>query len=213
MIRTLLAFTIMGASAAADPLSDVAGDYVVVDLRRATGVSSPASPLPEDAIGSQVSVSKHGFQTRGLGCESWKTELLDDAGTLTEDPNLADAFPFHPEIGDRPASVAFRLLCEGEYFATFAQTDPRILVMTLANATVNAVLEKPLAPDAYQILEQRLADMKFLSGTPDAQEDAAADEAIRQYYAYRLRRGDMPLPLRPARSAALLTRLGLTADR
>lgn len=209
MLKHTLISMILTTSAMAQPLPEISGTYTVVDLRRASDVASPAMPFPEDAIGQSVTISEDGFAADGLGCDSWQAEPIENPAMLTDDPLLADAFPFDPDTGDRPTAVAFRLLCEGEYIATLAQTDPRVLVMTLANEAVNAVMEMPLAPGSYLRLEQELADMKFLSAEPDGQSDEIADEAIRQYYAYRLQRGDMPLPRRPARSAALFAGMGV----
>lgn len=209
MLKHALILTFLGTVSAADPLTKISGHYTVVDMRRAAGVASPDIAFPDDGIGKSVSISKDRFAADGLGCDAWETQKLGDATTLTDDPLLADAFPVDPDTGERPAPVAFRLLCEGEYFATFAQTDPRILVMTLANEAVNAVMEMPLSPENYRRLEEKLAEMKFLFAEPDGQPDADADEAIRRYYAYRLQRGYMPLPLRPARSAALLAGMGV----
>lgn len=208
MLKSMLFPVVFATSAMAQPLPDISGTYVVVDMRRASDVAAPAAPFPDDAMGKSITISKDGIAADGLACDAWQREPLENPAMLTDDPLLGDAFPFDPDTGDRPQAVAFRLLCEGEYFATLAQTDPRILVMTLANETVNMVMEVPLSPERYLRLEEKLADMKFLSAAPDGEPDDTADEAIRQYYAYRLQRGDTVLPRRPARSAALLAGMG-----
>ncbi len=197
-------------------LSGFAGDYVIVDARRASDVAAPAS-LPSAAadspIGQTVSFTRDGIEMEGLGCDAWRIDPEDTTPNFIEtDPNLVD-LTLEPadapkSRGDQRNYASFAVTCEDEFFAAFHRIDDRVIIWPSQNSSVNLVLEKTMPPVKIKAYQAQLKSMKLYSGELTGELDAATLAASRRWYEYRANLSDdHPVPARPAITENLLDTL------
>lgn len=210
-----LALAAGSASADGIALAEFAGRYESVDLRRSSTVAGGPAPMVDmqDAIGQVVEVSEDTIRAEGLDCERWTVDRAEGADLFASDPILSDLHLPRPGGEPAPAGELFTLECEGEYVSTIYRAGPRVLVATLRNEALYLVLERPLTGTQIGRLRTHLAETKFLSGDAADPEGTGPGEqtltALREWYRYRQPDQDLPVPRRPAITAALLAGTGV----
>ncbi|GJL94846.1 MAG: hypothetical protein DHS20C05_12510 [Hyphococcus sp.] len=200
-------------SAQLEKLSGFAGEYVIVDARRASDVAAPAAPGSETPIGKSINFTQHGVEMEGIACEDW---LIIPARVpvvyVDSDPNLTDLTlaPTDSPLtsGDQQVHAGFTVLCEKQRVMKLHRVDDRVLVMPWANSTVNLILERPLSTIQIKAYQAQLKSMKFYDGALTGELDEATLRASRAWYEHRAMLDDtQPIPARPAITENLLDAL------
>lgn len=211
------AFFIASAPAHAD-LSTFAGDWTIVDFRRAQDVAAPAFALDDtaQALGQVIHVTPDDIVIDGLGCDAWHLGPVQAAGSFAHDPILAD---LHIGPNDAPHSAGDArigqvqtLLCEDERVSTIYRPGPRTVVATLRNSSLYMVLERPLTAPELTRLQAHLIDVKFLTPPASGELDPATLGALRDWYRYRQPDPDLPVPDRVVLTRNLLDGTGVWDD-
>lgn len=199
-------------------LSALAGDWVVVDFRRAQHVAAPAFDLGAltEGLGQSVTVTADDIALPGLGCDDWQLGDPQEPGAFAEDPILADLRlpPNDPpqSAGDARTGTVWALSCEGEPVTTLYQAEPRSLVATLQNSSTYMVLERPLGPDELTRLQTHLITTHFMEPPASGALDATTLAATREWYRYRQTDTDLPVPARIVITRNLLDGTGVWDD-
>ncbi len=185
-------------------LSGFAGQYIIVDARRASDVSLPAQPGLEIPIGKSVNFTRNGIEMEGASCDDWRIDRADGPIVIVEsDPNLVD-IRLGPNdgpnsAGDQQVHAGFEMICDGEPFGLLHKVDDRVLVMPWANSAINLILEKPLPTTRIKAYQAQLKSMKFYDGALTGELDDATLRASRAWYEYRANLNEtQPIPARPA---------------
>jgi len=199
-------------------LSGFAGEYVIVDARRASDVAAPASFSETYPIGQVVVFDRDGLNMDGVSCENWIIEPTEEPVIFVEsDRNLID-LTLGPtdspnSAGDQQVHAAFIVYCEGEHFGRLHKVDDRILVMPWSNSSVNLILERRLSAIQIKVFQSQLKSMKFYNGELTGELDTATLEASRAWYEYRAAPTDTdPIPGRPAITENLLDGLRVLSE-
>lgn len=198
-----------------EQLSGFAGEYVVVDVRRASDVSSPLNPMDETPLGKIIRFTVHGIEFEGVSCDEWSvTPSEEGVIPIEQDPLLVDlklgAVDSPKSRGDQQEHQSFHIVCEGEVFSPLHKVDDRVLVMPWENSSLNLILERPLTELQTKTYQMQLKSMKFYSGDITGELDAATLKASRVWYRYRADLDDqMAVPARPAMTENLLDGLGV----
>jgi hypothetical protein len=198
-------------------LAGFAGEYVIVDARRASDVAAPLQPMSDNPIGETIRFHKDGIDIAGLSCDSWRIEARDLATIpIAQDPVLSDLMlaPIDGDKsrGDQRENTAFDLLCEQEVVGQIHKVDDRTLVLPWQNSSLNLILERPLPDVQIKTYQAQLKSMKFYDGDLTGELDSATLSASRAWYSYRADES-LPIPLRPAITENLLDGLGVLHDR
>lgn len=207
----------LAPAAQADVLSEMAGLYRLVDLRRNGTVAAPApppgAPAPAPAMGIPVEIGPGPFTLNGVTCAAWTVAPAEGAALFQGDPVLADLHlgPNAPPAtrGDSRIGTLHRLSCGGAYVTTLYRAGPRVFVATRDNETVYAIYERPLSPAQIARLQRHLRDTKVLTGGADGVLDGATIAALRRWLEGRQDDPALPLPARPAITANLLDGTGV----
>lgn len=203
-------------SSALANLAGFAGEYVIVDARRASDVAAPLQPLSDDPIGDSVTFHKDGIDIAGISCDVWRIERRNEATLpFAQDPVLSDLIlePVDSDKsrGDQRENTAFDILCEQEVVGQIHKVDDRVLVMPWQNSSINLILERPLSEVQVKAYQAQLKSMKFYDGDVTGEMDAATLAASRAWYSYRADQS-LPIPLRPAITENLLDGLNVLND-
>jgi hypothetical protein len=197
-------------------LDSLAGDYVIVDIRKNSLVATPARMPPPGAdspIGKSVSFTSDGVILDGISCKKWGAAKIAAPVDFSSDRALTDLrlppTDSPKSNGDRQIINFFKIDCEGEVFTTVFQADRRVLAMDWANSELYLILERPLRSSQIKTLQKALKSMKFYSGNVTGVFDAETARATRAWYRYRLSDKTAAIPLRPAITENLLDALGV----
>lgn len=206
---------LVGPSTELENLSGFAGPYVIVDARRASDVSAPATPMMEVPIGETINFTRKGLEMEGASCSDWRIAPADDPVVYVDtDPNLAD-LTLGPtdspkSSGDQRENLGFEITCEGERFGLLHKVDDRVLIMPWANSTMNLILERPLTEVRIKAYQMQLKSMKFYDGDLTGKLDDDTLRASRVWYEYRAELDEtQPIAARPAITENLLDALGV----
>ena len=204
-------------SEALSKLSGFAGEYRIIDARRASDVSS-SMPAPFEApIGESIQFTRSGIEMKGASCEDWSVAPLDTSPIpILSDPNLVDlilpAADSPDSSGDQQEHAGFVAVCEGEEVFRFHKVDDRVLVMPTANSAINLILERPLSALQLKAYQARLKSMSLYDGDLTGALDTETLAASRAWYIQRAQPGDTePIPSRPAITENLLDTLDVLA--
>ena len=212
----LTAMFLPAPAQAADGFKALAGDYVVVSVRRSSMVSAPASLRPGGAdspFGKRISFDASGVTLDGISCDDWQAAALPSQVDFDTDPMLAD-LRLPPtdspnSVGDKRIGKSWRISCEGETFTTLYQADRRVLAMSWANSAMYLILERPMSTTEVTRLQKSMKSMKFYDGEITGTLDTGTERAVRAWYEYRLSDPGMAIPRRPAITENLLDALGV----
>lgn len=199
-------------------LSALAGDWVVVDFRRAQYISAPAHDLGalSEGLGQTLTVTAQDITLPGLDCDDWQLGAPQEPGGFAEDPILADLRlpPNDPpqSAGDARTGTTWALSCEGEPVTTLYQAEPRSLVATLHNSSLYMVLERPLTDAQLTRLQSHLITTHFMEPPASGELDASTLAATREWYRYRQTDTDLPVPARIVITRNLLDGTGVWDD-
>ncbi len=203
------------SSAQLEKLSGFSGEYVIVDARRASNVSTPSSPGLEIPIGNSVTFTQNGLEMEGAACDDW---VIIPARVpvvyVDTDPNLIDlklAPAGSPNSsGDQQQHAGFTVLCERQRVMQLHRVDDRVLIMPWANSSFNLILERPLSSIQIKAYQAHLKSMKFYDGELTGELDEATLRASRNWYVYRAKLDDtQAIPARPAITENLLDALNV----
>jgi len=204
-------------SQALDTLAGFAGEYVIVDARRAADVAAPAQDLMPSPIGESITFTRDSIEMSGAGCDAWVIEPLDaPILAFDSDPNLIDIVlpPTDNPIsaGDQQIHKPYVAKCEGEAVLRIHKVDDRVLVIPSKNSAVNLILERPLSSLQVTAYQMQLKSMKFYDGPLTGVLDNDTLRASRFWYDNRARLEDThPVPARPAITENLLDALNVLA--
>jgi hypothetical protein len=202
-------------SQALERLSGMAGEYIIVDARRASDVAAPAQLDYNAPIGASVRFTYQGIEMQGASCDEWTVTRSDDPVVFVDsDPNLTDLNlgPTDSPItsGDQREHQGYVAICEEEDVFRFHKVDDRVLVVPAANSSINLILERPLSELQVKAYQVQLKSMKFYDGALTGVLDAATLRASRRWYEDRARLDEeTPIPARPAITENLLDALNV----
>lgn len=200
-------------SEALSKLSGFAGEYRVIDARRASDVAS-SIPAPFDApIGESIEFTRSGIEMSGASCDDWRIDPLEASVVpISSDPNLIDltlsAADSPNSSGDQQEHAGFVAICEGEEVFRLHKVDDRVLIMPTGNSAINLILERPLTALQLKAYQARLKSMSLYDGDLTGALDEETLAASRSWYIQRSQPDDTePIPLRPAITENLLDTL------
>ncbi|MEM6833573.1 MAG: hypothetical protein AAF562_08125 [Pseudomonadota bacterium] len=209
---------LVAPSKALQRLAGFAGEYVIIDVRRASDVAAPAEMSFESPIGQTINFTRDGIDMSGAQCDAWSIEkLAESVIPYDRDPNLIDIVlpPTDSPIsaGDRQIHQGYVARCEGEEVLRMHKVDDRILVIPAKNGTMNLILERPLTSLQVKAYQAQLKSMKFYSGSLSGILDSDTLRASRYWYEDRARLDDnQAVPARPAITENLLDALNVLAS-
>ena len=82
-----------GSARGGDGFNALAGDYVVVSMRRSSLAAAPASRRPgnaESPLGKRISFTASGVTLDGISCDDWQAAQLPPQTDFETDRMLAD---------------------------------------------------------------------------------------------------------------------------
>lgn len=202
-----------------EKLAGFAGDYIVIDARRASDVASPLDLKENVPLGKRIRFGNGNIEIDGADCEDWRILPSSKAVVdVNQDPNLIDLVlsPTDSPIsrGDQQVHSGFDITCEDEWVFSLHKVDDRVLVMPVNNSSLNLILERPLSSLQIKAYQMQLKSMKFYSGRLTGELDEATLRASRFWYIDRSRlKEDQPVPARPAITENLLDALKILGGK
>jgi hypothetical protein len=172
-----------------EAIASPSGDFVIVDIRRASDVAGP----PEDKsltweIGQKLSVGDELIWPDGRTCLSWHATRLNEPVVNLEDPLLSDTqigpLDSTQSSGDFLVNRMLALRCKSEEMIVL-QVDRRVLVASSPSGQSYIIFEKPLRREQVEALQKKLHSMKFMEGYPSGEWADSAQAALSSYAAYR----------------------------
>lgn len=192
------------------------GEFVIISARRASNVAAPLLDMDEIPIGNSAEFySDTNIRLDDAKCDDW--QLLGSFSPTIfpeEDPLLFDV-ALGPADGstDHRHDLTYEIFCEGESVTRFLRIDDRVLVFPTANDAINVILEKPLKPHQIRSLQDALAASDHYAGETTGMLTPETVEAVRQWMmAQDDLDTDAGVPMRPALTENLLTRLGVDTE-
>ena len=172
------------------PAERLAGDYVIVDQRRAGDVAGgPTDVTAREALGSKVRFSEKLIWWDGTECSAWSV-----AGTASASVNLADPILSDTQVppvdgpntvGDRRQNRHLEIRCGSVPFAVVTQVDDRVLIAPSPSGLTYFILERPLSAKQIGTFQSQLRSMKFLLSEPASDWDEDSLMAVSSYAEYR----------------------------
>lgn len=192
------------------------GEFVIISARRASDVAAPLLEMDVIPIGNSVTFySDTNIRLDDAKCDEW--QLLGSFSQTIfpeHDPLLFD-LALTPADGsiDHRHDISYEIFCEGESLTRFLRVDDRVLVFPTANDAINVILEKPLKADQIRSLQASLSASDHYAGETSGTLTPETVEAVRQWM---MAQEDLDtavgVPMRPAFTENLLTRLGIETD-
>ncbi len=186
----LSAFLLGAAYPAIAQPADPAGEFKVVDLRRAGDVSGgPVDESVAGALGAPVHFGKTLVWWDGSRCDDWSISETDAAPVNLADPILSDTQV--PPVdgpktsGDRRGNRPVAILCKGKPFAGFTQVDRRVIIAPSPSGQSYLVIERPLPAAQIRQFQSQLRSMKFFDRGPTDAWDGTSLRAVSAYADYR----------------------------
>lgn len=126
------------------------GPFKVVSVRNASGVAATLEMQNGEGrrslIGTQVSFGRRLVWFDGRTCDDWKLERLSDHPLDMQDPNLSDLqqWPIRQlsGYGNRLQNKSYRIICDGQPFASLVKIDERVVVAPAPNGATHIIIER-----------------------------------------------------------------------
>ncbi len=167
-----------------------AGDFAVIDLRRAGDVSGgPRDDSAPEAPGATVRFGETLVWWDGSRCENWSVMDIEHPPVNLADPILSDTQVGPVDgprtVGDRRRNRHVEISCGGKPFAAFTEVDRRVLIAPSPSGLTYLIMERPLPAGEVRRFQAQLRTMKFLEREPSGIWDDAGLAAVSAYADHR----------------------------
>lgn len=186
IVFAFLCATLSFAKAEPAPIAMPSGDYIVVAIRAASGVHSPAMIDMNYArfIGQRVSFAETCIWLDETPCAQPHFVLPIVEVIDIHDPNLSDAIAWPRGSFDGINHLilsAFSVGLEGGASKLFLMVDERILIVPVANGSINIILEKPLEKNEIALVQESLAYLGLYNGEMNGVMDETLRIAVAEF--------------------------------